>query len=189
LILVPKILGAALARHHLLEQGKLDFPDFYLYVDEFQNFATPDFETILSEARKYKLNLTVAHQFIEQLPEEIRDAIFGNVGSLCTFRVGAEDAEFLEHYYDPVFTKQDISNLPIGNAYVRLLVGGQPTAPFSMNIPWDTISTNVVQSPETANKIKELCRTKYGVPVQEVEEYINMRAGIVELQPKRKIPF
>ncbi len=193
LILVPKLLGAALARHRLLEKH-VDFPDFYLYVDEFQNFATPDFATILSEARKYKLNLTVAHQFIEQLPEELRDAIFGNVGSLCTFRVGAEDAEFLAHYYEPVFTKQDIAGLPVGNAYVKLLVNGHPTAPFSMNIPWETINTNVPQSQEVADRIREESRQKYGVPVKEVEEYINMRAGFNDPEPeplpeKRKIPF
>jgi len=195
LILIPKILSAALARHRLLEQGQ-SFPNFYLYVDEFQNFATPDFETILSEARKYKLNLTVAHQFIEQLPENIREAIFGNVGSLCTFRVGADDAAFLEHYYEPVFTKQDVGNLPIGNAYVKLLVDGHPTAPFSMNIPWETISTNVPASQDVANKIKEQSRIRYGVPVKEVEEYINLRAGFDESPPKinnkpekKKIPF
>lgn len=185
LLLVPKLLGAALSRHRLLEHHQ-DFPDFYLYVDEFQNFATPDFTTILSEARKYKLNLTVAHQFIEQLPEDLREAIFGNVGSLCAFRTGAEDAEFLEHYFEPVFTKQDIANLSVGNAYVRLLVDGQPTAPFSMQIPWDTI--NVPQDQNVANKIKELSRQRYGVPVKEVEKYINVRAGFEESAPK-KIPF
>ncbi|HLC82496.1 MAG TPA: DUF87 domain-containing protein, partial [Bacteroidia bacterium] len=129
LLLVPRILTSALARHSLLEQG-VDFPGFYLYVDEFQNFATPDFATILSEARKYKLNLTVAHQFVAQLSDEIKDAIFGNVGSMSVFRVGTEDAEFLETYFNPPFTKKDISGLPIGNAYVRLLVEGHPTQPF-----------------------------------------------------------
>ena len=77
------------------EQGKEDFPDFYLYVDEFQNFATPDFATILSEARKYKLNLIVAHQFVAPLTDDIKNAVFGNVGTMCVYRVGTEDAEFL----------------------------------------------------------------------------------------------
>lgn len=185
LILVPKILGAALARHRLLEQGQ-DFPDFYLYVDEFQNFATPDFKTILSEARKYKLNLIVAHQFIEQLSEEIKNAIFGNVGSMCVFRTGAEDAEFLEHYLAPTFNKQDISNLPVGNAYVRLLVNGQPTAPFSMHVPWEIIHTKVLSNQAIAQKIKEMSRLKYGVPVNEVEEYINYRSGYTD---NKKVPF
>lgn len=194
LILVPKILGSALARHKLLEEGK-EFPDFYLFVDEFQNFATPDFATILSEARKYKLNLTVAHQFVAQLEDDIKNAIFGNVGTMCTFRVGTEDAEFLESYYQPNFTKQDISNLSVGNAYVRLLVDGQPSTPFSMSIPWEVISTKVPKSEDVAKKIKELSRHLYGVPVAEVEEYINMRSGLydkpeeVNPLPKRRIPF
>jgi hypothetical protein len=196
LILVPKILGAALARNKLLEEGK-DFPNFYLYVDEFQNFATPDFETILSEARKYKLSLTVAHQFIEQLPEDVKEAVFGNVGSMCTFRTGAEDAEFLEHYFSPTFTKKDISNLPVGNAYIRLLVDGHPTQPFSMHVPWEIIHTKVLSNQETAKKIKEHSRLKYGVPVKEVEDYINHRAGLVEMpkiEPqasgdKKRLPF
>lgn len=188
LILVPKILNAALARHRQLEAGQ-DFPNFYLFVDEFQNFATTDFETILSEARKYKLNLTVAHQFIDQLHEEVKDAIFGNVGTMCTFRVGMDDAEFLEQYFEPVFTKKDISNLPVGNAYVRLLVDGHPTPPFSMNVPWDIVHTNVPSNPQISKKIKEMSRLKYGIPVKEVEEYINLRAGFEEPVPKDKIPF
>ena len=193
LILVPKILSAALARHKLLEAGQ-EFSSFYLYVDEFQNFATPDFETILSEARKYKLNLTVAHQFISQLSEEIKDAIFGNVGSLCTFRAGAEDSEFLEHYFEPAFSKKDIGNLPIGNAYIKLLVDGHPSPPFSMNIPWDVISTNVPKNQEVAKKIIEMSRLKFGVPAKEVEEYINLRLGVGEPKAEkpvsdRKIPF
>lgn len=193
LLLVPKILGSALARHSQLEKGE-DFPDFYLYVDEFQNFATPDFATILSEARKYKLNLTVAHQFVAQLDEKIKDAIFGNVGSMCTFRVGTEDAEFLENYYSPNFTKKDISNLPIGNCYTRLLVNGHPSPPFSMTQPWDVIHTNVPSNPELGKQVKELSRTMYGVPVAEVDEYIKHRSGVYEQkeekpQPKRRIPF
>lgn len=194
LLLVPKLLTAALSRHQLLEQG-VDFPSFYLYVDEFQNFATPDFETILSEARKYKLNLTVAHQFIEQLPEDIKNAIFGNVGSMCTFRVGADDAEFLEQYYEPTFTQRDISQLSVGNAYTRLLVDGQPTQPFSINVPWDVIHTNVHSSKEVSDKIKENSRERFGVPVEDVEKYINQRAGFND-KPKeekpaarKKIPF
>lgn len=195
LLLVPRLLNAALERQKMIEQG-MDFPSFYLYVDEFQNFATDAFETILSEARKYKLNLTVAHQFVSQLPEEIKEAIFGNVGSMCTFRVGTDDAEFLEAYFSPTFTQQDISNLPVGNAYVKLLVDGHPTPPFSMNVPWDVIHTNVPKSPELAKQIKELSRTKYGKDSKEVEEYINMRSGLYdkpeeEEEPPRRprIPF
>ncbi len=182
LILVPRILSAALRRHSLLTQG-ISFPDFYLYVDEFQNFATPDFATILSEARKYKLNLVVAHQFIAQLDQEIKDAIFGNVGTMCTFRVGSEDSELLEPQYAPRFTKSDLINLPIGNAYVRLLVNGQPTPPFSMQVDWDAI-TKTQKNEEIAAKIKEACRNKYGVPTQQIEEEINLRMGITSEDPQ-----
>jgi hypothetical protein len=193
LILVPKILTAALSRHVLI--GKQDFPNFYLYVDEFQNFATPDFETILSEARKYKLNLIIAHQFIEQLPEDIQEAVFGNIGTMCTFRIGADDAEVMENYYGPVFTKQDLSNLPVGNCYVRLLVDGHPMEPFSMFIDWEDVVSKP-KSTDIAQRIKEQSRNKYGVPKGEVEEYINARAGFNEPEPpplpkldKKKIPF
>jgi len=170
LLFVPRILASALRRHKL--HG--DFPNFFLYVDEFQNFATPDFATILSEARKYKLNLTVAHQFIQQLEEDIKEAVFGNVGTICSFRVGVEDAEFLEPQFAPTFTKQDLSNLPTGNAYMRLLVRGQPSPPFSLWIDWNDLSS-VKKDPRVADEIRELSRIKYGTPVQEVEEFINRR--------------
>lgn len=195
LLLVPRILSAALSRHQLVVTGQ-DFPPFYLYVDEFQNFATPDFATILSEARKYKLNLTVAHQFIAQLDEQIKDAIFGNVGTTCVFRVGAEDAEFLEQQFQPKFTKSDLINLPVGNCYVRLLVNGQPTAPFSMHVDWNEL-TAVTKNTQFAQELKEESRMKYGVPAEEVEEYVKERAGYndqPELPPlpdfsKAKLPF
>jgi hypothetical protein len=177
LLLVPRILSAALARASLL--GREEFPDFYLYVDEFQNFATPDFATILSEARKYKLNLSVAHQFIDQLNEEIKDAVFGNVGTMTSFRVGPDDAEYLEQQFQPTFTQSDLSNLPVGHCYVKLLVKGHPTVPFSMAVDWDAI-TSTKKDPAIAGKIKELSRTKYGTPVKEVEEFINIRAGLDE---------
>ncbi|MBP7928069.1 hypothetical protein KAZ57_02895, partial [Patescibacteria group bacterium] len=138
------------------------------------------------------------HQFVAQLTDEIKEAIFGNVGSMCTFRVGADDAEFLENYFGPTFTSKDISNLPIGNAYMRLLVDGHPTPPFSANLPWDVISTNVEKSKDVASKIIENSRMKYGKPVEDVEAYINDRAGFNDPEPveeelpnpgRRKIPF
>lgn len=189
LLFVPRILAAALKRHKI----KGDFPNFFLFVDEFQNFATPDFATILSEARKYKLNLTVVHQFIQQLTDEIKDAIFGNVGTICAFRVGVDDAEYLEPQFQPNFTKQDLSNLPVGNAYMRLLVKGQPTPPFSLFIDWDEISSPK-KDPETAQQIRELSRNKYGVPVKEVEAAINKRLALDEPKepvknPLDKFPF
>ncbi len=174
LILVPKILSAALARHKFL--GKVDFPDFYLYVDEFQNFATPDFATILSEARKYKLNLTVAHQFVAQLDEKIKEAIFGNVGTMSVFRVGTEDAEFLEPYFQPTFAKSDLSNLPIGNSYMKLLVGGHPTPPFSLSVDWAEITAQEKRK-EVSDAIIQNSRMKYGADVKEVEQFILDRTG------------
>jgi DNA polymerase III delta prime subunit len=195
LILVPRILSAAMSRHKLI--GKEDFPPFYLYVDEFQNFATPDFATILSEARKYKLSLTVAHQFVAQLSDEIKNAIFGNVGTMCVYRVGTDDAEYLETYFAPTFTQQDIANLPIGNSYVRLLVKGHPTPPFSMYVPYEEKVKAVQRRPEVAAEIKKRSREKYGRPVEEVEKYINERSGFDEPEEKpepqpmarKKIPF
>lgn len=194
LILVPRLLVAALGRAALI--GKEEFPDFYLYVDEFQNFATPDFATILSEARKYKLNLTVAHQFVAQLSEEIKEAIFGNVGSMAVFRIGTEDAEFMEPQFDPIFSKNDMINNSIGSAYLRLLIDGHPSVPFSLKVDWDKIS-NTPKSKEGAQILRELSRQKYGMPVDEVEKYIKLRAGFDDkppepapaVPPKRAIPF
>ncbi len=174
LILVPKILTAALGRASLL--GKEEFPDFFLYVDEFQNFATPDFATILSEARKYKLNLVVAHQFIDQLSDEIKEAIFGNVGTMATFRVGPDDASYLEHQYEPTFTESDLINLPVGNCYTRLLVNRPTHCAFSMMVDWDSIN-ETPKDPRVANAIRENSRNTYGVAIEDVNEYINERSG------------
>ncbi len=201
LLLVPKILMAALARQRLV--GKTDFPNFYLYVDEFQNFATDSFATILAEARKYKLNLIVAHQFIAQLEDKIKEAVFGNVGSKAVFRVSAEDAEYLETYLSPTFTKGDIAKLPNGNCYMQLLVGGHPTAPFSMTIEFDhklntvvlpqNISSRVTIDFERAEKIKQISKEKYGTPLNEIEEFIKLRGGFDEkregLPPLPNLPF
>ena len=185
LLLVPRILSAAMSRHKMLESGQ-DFPDFYLYVDEFQNFATPDFATILSEARKYKLNLTVANQFIAQLTDEIKTAIFGNVGSTTAFRVGNDDAEYLEKQFEPA-TKNDLMNTATGNAYMRLLIDGQPSRPFSLKLPWEEVSAQKRYEGNVA-LIKERSRNKYGVPAAEIEEYINKKIGINAEDPVEKDP-
>jgi DNA helicase HerA-like ATPase len=175
--------------------GKEEFPNFYLYVDEFQNFATDDFATILSEARKYKLNLVVAHQFVSQLEEKIKEAVFGNVGTMAVFRIGAEDAETIEKQFEPVFTQSDLINLPIGNFYTRLLVNGHPTKPFSMKVDWDAVNqVNARKSPEIAKEIRRRSRERYGVPVEEVEAYINNKSGLNEIKeepvpPRRSLPF
>jgi hypothetical protein len=118
---------AAMERVDLLESER---KDFYLYVDEFQNFAVESFAGILSEARKYRLCLTMAHQYIAQLSEEVRDAVFGNVGTIITFRVGAPDATFMEAEFMPRFTPEDIINLPKYNVYLKLLIDGVTSQPF-----------------------------------------------------------
>lgn len=186
LLLVPRILAAAFKRHGLPADS---FSDFFLYVDEFQNFATPDFATILSEARKYKLDLIVGHQFVSQLDDKIKEAIFGNVGTMVTFRIGADDAEYLKNHFGPSFTEKDLINLPVFNCYSRLLVNGHPTPPFSMRVDTD-IAFNQPKYEGMAAKIREMSRMKYGTPLAEVEAYIQERAGFnePELPPLPQIP-
>lgn len=164
LILVGKMLMAALSRVDSFGQ---DLPPFYLYIDEFQNVTTPSISSILSEARKYKLALIIAHQFIKQLDEKIKDSVFGNVGSMAMFRVGAEDAEFLAKQLEPVFTDQDLINLDNRNAYMKLLVNGRPVKPFSLETlpPGQGNKANI-------EKLKELSYLKFGRPKEEVEAEI-----------------
>jgi hypothetical protein len=167
LILVGKILMAALSRVDSFGKGANAMPDFYLYLDEFQNVTTDSIATILSEARKYRLALTVAHQFIGQLDDKIKNAVFGNVGSMAVFRVGTEDAEFLEKQFTPVFSQTDISNLDNFNAYVRLLSGGRPAKPFNMRI-----MPPEKGDMEQVDKLKELSSLMFGRPRAEVEEEV-----------------
>jgi len=164
LILVGKILIAALSRVDM--EGK-DFPPFYLYIDEFQNITTDSISTILSEARKYKLSLNIAHQFIAQLEEGIRDAVFGNVGSICAFRVGAEDSEYLEKQFAPTFSSADLMNIDNLNAYLKLLVNGKPVKPFNIFVPFPPKG-----DAEKLEKLKEMSYLKYGKPREEVEKLI-----------------
>lgn len=165
LIVVGKILMAALSRVDVLGQNP---PPFYLYIDEFQNVTTDSISTILSEARKYKLSLTVAHQFIAQLEEGIKNSVFGNVGSIASFRVGSDDAEFLEKQFAPVFTASDIMNLDNHHAYVRLLGNGVPMKPFSIEKAGFPPKGN----PETALSLAQLSYVKYGRDRAEVEAEI-----------------
>lgn len=175
LILVPKILAAAMSRANLPEEQRRPF---YLYVDEFQNFATDTFATILSEARKYKLNLTVANQFIGQMPEDIKNAIFGNVGTIMTYRVGVTDANFLQHEFSPVFNEADLVNIEAWHVYVKTQVNGEPIPPFSMFVKPNFDEWNKLRKPEMAAAIKELSRLTYGRDVAEVEAGINQRAKL-----------
>ncbi len=160
LILVSKFLQAAFSR----VDTRGDLPTFYLYIDEFQNFATPSIATILSEARKYKLSLTIAHQFIAQLEEDIRDAVIGNVGTKAAFRIGTQDAEFLEKQFTPIFKQQDLENLPNRTAVLSLLVNGVLARPF-------TIQT--VELPKfdfsRVDAMKQLSYMTYGKDREEVE--------------------
>ncbi|MBI4099802.1 TraM recognition domain-containing protein, partial [Candidatus Microgenomates bacterium] len=152
--------------------------DFYLYVDEFQNFATPDFATILSEARKYALNLTVANQFIAQVEEDVKNAIFGNVGTKIAFRVGVADAQFLAHEFAPTFGESDLLKIEAQNAYVKMLVNNEPTAAFSMNTSIDMKARRAKMNPKVAAMIKELSALKYGRDVREVEAEIASRSHL-----------
>jgi hypothetical protein len=127
-MLVTQIQLAALSRADIPENKR---QGFYLYVDEMHNFITLSFADILSEARKYGLNLTLSHQFIEQLDEKLRAAIFGNVGTLISFRVGAEDAKYLAREFYPVFSEEDLVNLPNYHIYLKLLIDGVSSTPFS----------------------------------------------------------
>ena len=130
-MLVTKIYLAAMSRADVPAATLAKLPPFYLYVDEFQNFANESFSDILSEARKYKLNLIIAHQYVEQMEEEVRDAVFGNVGTTVTFRVGPFDAETLEKVFEPQFTATDLVNLGFAQIYLTLMIDGVGSPPFS----------------------------------------------------------
>lgn len=164
LVLVGKIQMAALSRVDMF--GK-PMNDFYLYIDEFQNVTTDSISSILSEARKYRLSLNIAHQYINQLEEGIKNAVFGNVGSMAVFRVGTEDANFLEQKFKPIFTASDITKLDNYNAYISMLANGQPVKPFN-------IKTLAPEAGNTAivDDIKELSYLKYGRDREEVEAEI-----------------
>lgn len=169
MIFVMKFQAAAMSRADIPEDQRRDFT---LYVDEFQNFSTDSFATILSEARKYHLNITVANQFTTQLTEEIRDAVFGNVGSIVSFRVGAEaDADVLSKKFQPVFGRDDVLRLPNYNTITQMLIGGVPTQPFSMA----AIPALGNPNTELETALKQLSAAKYGRPKVEVEKEIFAR--------------
>lgn len=165
MIFVMKFQVAAMSRADVPEDQR---PDFSLYVDEFQNFSTDSFATILSEARKYHLNLVVANQFIGQLTEEIRDAVFGNVGSIISLRTGANDADFLVKQFAPIFDTEDMVKLPNYQGVVRLMVGGVPSQPFSIN----TLPPLGTPNPRLGKALKSLSAAKHGRPRSVVEKEI-----------------
>lgn len=178
LILVPKILVAAMSRQDIPQSER---KDFFLYVDEFQNFATPDFAQILSEARKYRLNLTVANQFIGQIEEDVKNAIFGNVGTICAFRVGVTDAGYLQHEFQPTFNEADLINVERYHAYVKTLVNGDPTMPFSLDLTRNIEEDKKKQNPRVAELIRELSRLKYGRARSVVDQEIAKRSRLFEV--------
>ncbi|MDD5318774.1 MAG: type IV secretion system DNA-binding domain-containing protein [Candidatus Pacebacteria bacterium] len=167
-MLITKIYLAAMSRADLGEEEMKGVPHFYLYVDEFQNFANESFADILSEARKYKLDLAVAHQYIEQMSEEVRAAVFGNVGTMVTFRVGAYDAEVLEKEFAPQFTAEDLVNLGRYQLYLKLMIDGVSSSPFSAT----TIPP--IKKPEKmyVREIMEMSRSTYARPRVDVEDEI-----------------
>jgi CxxC-x17-CxxC domain-containing protein len=171
-MLISRLQLAAMDRAKIPEEERVDF---YLYVDEFQNFATESFATILSEARKYRLNLTIAHQYITQMEEEtVRDAVFGNAGTIICFRVGAVDGEFLEKEMAPLFTETDLVNLNKYNAYIKLMIDGITSKPFSMQtIP---PGTKPFGKKET---IISVSRERYGRARDQVEDKIARWSGVV----------
>ena len=168
-LLITKIQLTALSRADIPEAKRTDF---YLYVDEFQNFATESFANILAEARKYRLNLILAHQYMEQLEETVQSAVFGNVGTLAMFRLGARDVEVLEKEVRPTLNAQDLLHLPKYQIYVRLMVDGVATEPFSAL----TLKPLEVSQQEKAINAS---RDRYGTPRHVVEKKINRWAGVM----------
>jgi hypothetical protein len=171
MMIVAKIQMAAMSRADTPEDQRRDF---YLYVDEFQNFATDSFASILSEARKFRLNLIVANQFIGQLKEEIRDAVFGNVGSLMCFRVGNDDAEYMAKQFNPLFNQQDLINVENYSSVAKILIDSKPSRPFSLqgyNYPPG-------KSVEIGEAIRQLSRLKYGRPRDIVDAEIQEKMRI-----------
>lgn len=179
MIMVGKILMAALSRSDIQPEKR---KDFYLYIDEFQNFTTNSICQILSEARKYALNLTIAHQYIGQMVKHndtsVKDAVFGNVGTMVTFRIGSEDAQFLEKELSPVFNQYDLLNISNYTTYVKLLIDNAPSRPFSMLTPWPIAG---IKADGMSHKIRSLSRLKFGRDKNIVEAEILKRGRDLEL--------
>ncbi|MBI3963387.1 MAG: type IV secretion system DNA-binding domain-containing protein, partial [Candidatus Kerfeldbacteria bacterium] len=176
-MMITKIQLAAMSRVNVPESER---SDFLLYVDEFQNFATESFAAILSEARKYRLDLIIAHQYIEQLEEEVRAAVFGNVGTIVCFRVGAADAEFLEREFAPIFDENDLVNLTKYDVYLKLMIDGVASTAFSA-----TTIEPLTESGKTGTreKVIQVSRERYAKPREVVEEKISRWSGFHEEEP------
>lgn len=167
------IIKLQLAAMERVDIPEADRKDFFMYVDEFQNFATPSFANILSEARKYRLALILAHQYIEQLDEEVRDAIFGNVGTIITFRVGSPDALYMEKEFSPVFIPEDLASLPKFGIYLKLMVDGVSTEPFSaLTLP------PIAQRTNSAEKVIAVSRERYSTTRSDIQEKVLKWSGM-----------
>ena len=175
MLIMAKIQLAALKRARMKPE---DRKDFYLYVDEFQNFATNSFIKILSEARKYRLNLIVANQFIGQVEEEVKNAVFGNVGTIVSFRVGVTDANYLQHEFTPTFGEDDLLNVERYHSYCKTIVNNEPVPPFSMDMSKDMGKQEAAENARVAEIIKEMSRLKYGRDMKLVEAEITRRSGL-----------
>ncbi len=183
------LLGAMMiTKIQLAAMGRVDIPeddrkDFYLYVDEFQNFATESFANILSEARKYHLNLILANQYVTQIDEKVRDAIFGNAGSIISFRVGAMDAEFLEKEFEPVFMMNDIINLPKYQIYLKLMIDGIAGDAFSAT----TLPPIKLEDAGNEAKIINSSRERYSSSKADVEDKIRRWSGMLTAEERQAI--
>ena len=180
-MMITKIQLAAMSR---IDTPEHERKDFYLYVDEFQNFATESFANILSEARKYRLNLTIGHQYIEQLDELVSAAVFGNVGTIMCFRVGSADAEALETEFTPYFTPEDLVNLAKYDVYMKLMIDGVASSPFSATtLPPFPISPQDLKNQE---KVIKVSRERYAKPKEVVEEKISRWSGVMNDDEEEK---
>lgn len=185
-LIITKLQLAAMSRIDIPESER---KDFYLYVDEFQNFATESFANILSEARKFRLSLILAHQYVAQMEESVRDAVFGNVGTMVSFRIGAEDAEHMEKEFSPEFTAQDFVNLGKYDIYIKLMIDGLAGRPFSAR----TLVPFVIAEESNRDKIIAVSRERYATPRVKVEEKIIKWSGfnaedlvIAQKKPKKQ---
>jgi len=167
MIITGRLLLSALSREDMSAETRRDF---YLYIDEFQNYTTDSIATILSEARKYRLNLTIAHQFIAQLKDNIREAVFGNVGNLVAFRVGDTDGEKLAKFFEPTFNQKDLIGIENLTAVAKIMIKGEPSVPFSLKFTWPTNGSDPL-----AEKIRELSRLTYGRDLNDIEGEIIKR--------------
>ena len=170
MMVIGKLMLAAFGRDNIPQEDRIDF---YCYLDEFQNFSTDTIATILSEARKYRLNLTLTHQFIKQLIDPIKNAVFGNVGTIASFRIGGEDTQFISQQFNGAYTENELTQIPNLSGVIRLLENGQPLSPFLYTIQFAPKGDVAV-----ARAIKELSQSRYGRALEDVEKYIAMRTNV-----------